>query len=49
MPRRKRQLQTWIVIGWLAAVVFAVGVVGGVAFEFGRYIARIETDSAGID
>lgn len=40
MPRRKRQLFTLKLALGVVVVVFF----GGVAFELGRYVARMDTD-----
>ena len=48
LDRRLRQVITLQLLAFVGGVVFLAGLVGGIGFELGRYLARVETPTSGI-
>ena len=48
LDRRFRQIVTLQLLAFVGGAVFLAGLVGGIGFEIGRYLARVETPTSGI-
>ena len=46
--RRLRQIVTLQLLAFVGGAAFVVGLVGGLGFEIGRYLARVETPTSGL-